>query len=249
MFGLNMSGCAVNGINSHAEAVGFYERCPIKGGHEYGDERRIKGKESSRQLSVRIRNTGEVAFRYHNTDVVTWHPDNSYAVETFPSRSTCEFASRFMPNQHLLAGEGARLHIGPWDTGRVYPVTRPAPVRGDTVKTNAVFERQVVDRKGAKMILNATRYAEYRDWYNVMFPMVRDSMPYSWKRKWLSPMELMEMLDDPAQWHDIMMGIGGTPAHVREVFYRDRSHLAYKTERAKYLPASKANNKWRVTLD
>ena len=248
-FGLNMYHCAVSSISSHAEAVTFYERCPVKRGHDYGDERRIKGKESSRQMSVRILKNGDVAFKYHATDVVTWRMDNSYVIESYASRSTCEFANRFIPPRHWLYKEGARLGIGAWDTGTVYPVVHHVTVRGDHVETKAMFTRKVVDRKGAKQVLAGTRYVEYRDWYNVMFPMVRDTMPRSWQRKWWTPSELVEMLNDPDQWHAIMVGQHGSPKDVREMLYRANWETAYTTVRAATLPADKINNTWGVTCE
>jgi len=248
MFGLNMHACAVRSISSHAEAVAFYERCPVKGGHDYGDERPIKGKERSRQMNVRIRKSGEVVFRYHSTDVVTWRPDNSYVIESYASRSTCQFANSFIPAHHWLTKEGSRLGIGTWSEGTVHPVIRKVTVHGDHVETDAVFTRTVVNRKGAKEVLAATRYAEYRDWYNVMFPMIRDTFAPSWQRKWWAPAELMTMLNDPEQWHAIMTGHTGTPANVREVLYSDSWDQAYKTVRAATLRARKANNTWRSAI-
>jgi hypothetical protein len=243
-----MYSCAVRSINSHAEAVAFYESCPIKGGHDYGDERPIKGKESSKQMRVRIPKNGDVVFRYHYLDVVRWRADNSYVLESYPSRSTCSFANCFLPREHWLTKEGARLGIGSWSDGTVYPVVRMAIVRGDHVETDGIFTREVVNRKGAKEVLAETRYAEYRDWYNVMFPMVRDTMAPSWQRKWSTPADLMEMLNDPDQWHAIMTSIHGTPENVREVLYRDSWDRAYTTARAASLPARKANNTWRSAL-
>jgi len=152
-----MHACAVRSISSHAEAVAFYERCPVKRGHDYGDERPIKGKERSRQMNVRIRKSGEVVFRYHSTDVVTWRPDNSYVIESYASRSTCQFANSFIPAHHWLTKEGSRLGIGTWSEGTVHPVIRKVTVHGDHVETDAVFTRTVVNRKGAKEVLAATR--------------------------------------------------------------------------------------------
>jgi hypothetical protein len=248
MFGLNMYRCAVRDINSHAEAVAFYKSCPIKGGHDYGDERPIKGKESSKQMGVRIPKNGDVVFRYHSVDVVTWRADNSYVIETYASRSTCAFANCFLPREHWLTKEGAHLGIGSWSEGTVYPVVRRVTVRGDHVETDGIFTREVVDRKGAKEVLAETRYAEYRDWYNVMFPMIRDTFAPSWQDKWWAPAELMEMLNDPDQWHAIMTGLHGSPKDVREVLYSNSWDQAYTTVQAATLPASKANNTWRSAL-
>ena len=244
MFGLNMYSCAVRSINNHAGAVAFYERCPLKRGHDHGDERRIKGKESSKQMSVRIRKNGDVAFKYHNTDVVTWRPDNSYVVDSYSSRSTCEFANCFLPGSHFLTKECSRLHIGGWSIGTVYPISDTATVHGEHVKSDAVFTRDVVDRVGAKEVLARTRYAEYRDWHNVMFPMVRNDLPRSGERAWFSPQQTLELLEDADRWHDLMMGKQGTPPHIREMLYHDDRATAYTTMQETSLPAAKINNTW-----
>jgi hypothetical protein len=243
-----MYSCAVRSINNHAEAVAFYESCKIKGGHDYGDERPIKGKENSKQMHVRIRKNGDAVFKYHHTDVVRWRPDDSYEIEGYRSRSTCSFANCFIPVSHYLTKETTRLQIGSWSDGVTYPVVGSATVYGDNVQTDAVFVREVVNRKAAKGILAQTRYSEYRDWYNVMFPMVRDTLPPSWQRKWYSPIDMMAMLNDVDRWHDIMMSTGGNPAAVREMLYRDSGDRAYTTVQAATLPVSKANNTWRVTV-
>ena len=244
MFGLNMYSCAARSINNHAEAVAFYESCKTKRGHDHGDERRIKGKESSKQMSVRIRKNGDVAFKYHDTDVVTWRPNNSYVVHGWASQSTATFASTFMPHNHFMSRECQRLQIGSWSDGTVYPVWRSVTVYGDTVQTNGVFARQVVDRKAARVVLARTRYAECRDWYNVTIPMMRDSMPPSWNRKRYSPSEFVSMLDDTDRWLDIMLSVGGTPDAVREMLYRNSGDEVYITVTEATLPANKAGNTW-----
>lgn len=241
MFGLNMYSCAARSINNHAEAVAFYESCKTKRG---SDERRLRGKETSRNMTVRIDASGNVLFKYHDTDVVTWRPNNSYVVHGWASRSTATFASTFIPDNHFMSRECQRLHIGSWSYGTVYPVWRSVTVYGDTVQTNGVFVRQVVDRKAARVVLARTRYAEYRDWYNVTIPMMRDSMPPSWNRKWYSPSEFVSMLDDTDRWLDIMLSVGGTPDAVREMLYRNSGDEAYITVTEATLPASKANNTW-----
>lgn len=41
--------------------------------------------------------TGAIAFQLYDTDVVTWHPDNSFEIDNFGSATTTGFASRFTP--------------------------------------------------------------------------------------------------------------------------------------------------------
>jgi len=246
MFGLNMYQCAVGSIDSYEEAVAFYKNCSVKGGHDYGDARPIKGKESSKQMNVSVSKDDEVRFRYHNTDVVVWCPDGSYVIESYPSRSTCTFANCFIPRAHHLTKEGARLQIGEWSDGILYPVLRKAVVRGDHVETTAEFLREAVDRKGSKVVLATTRYAEYREWHGLMYPMVAATA--TGYRQYLDRNTIVEMLADPDRWHDLMMSREGTPAQVRETIYSLNRDQCYRVETAKALPASKGNNTWSTVL-
>ena len=41
---------------------------------------------------------GAIAFRLYQTDVVTWHPDNSVEIDNFGTKTTTGFAKRFLPN-------------------------------------------------------------------------------------------------------------------------------------------------------
>ena len=46
---------------------------------------------------VRKLSSGGIAFRLYNTDVVVWFPDNSIEIENFGTKSTTQFASKFLP--------------------------------------------------------------------------------------------------------------------------------------------------------
>jgi hypothetical protein len=236
-----MHDCAVYSINSYAEAVAFYEACPTRKGQGPHDERRIKGKKNSPQMGVQIVHNA-VKFRYHRTDVVTWHPSNSYTVSTFESRSTCEFANRFLPDGHYLTRTGSVLVTGVV----VHPVIGGIAVQGDNVTheyPGTVFKKERVDRKAAKRVLAQTRYSEYREWHNAMWPMVRGQRMTSF----LSIPAILEMLEDDSKWHEIMMSYEGHPDSIRKIIYSEYSREIYYDEVRETLPPGSNFEAWRVS--
>lgn len=78
---------------------------------------------------------GKIAFRLYDTDVVIWHPDNSFEVENYGTSTTTGFADRFTPR-------GIHLHH-PSREGGHYMVSYPtaphqmwqdrAMVQGDVI--------------------------------------------------------------------------------------------------------------------
>lgn len=247
MFGLSMHGCKVSSINSHAEAVAFYNSCKVKRGHDHGDERPIRGKERS-NMSVRITDN-VVKFRYHNTDVVSWYPDNSFRIETWESNSTCEFARVFTPRGTSMTKQGQVLEHN--DT--YYPLRGSLTVHADGRVVQGYpgtcFSIVRTDRRKGKEALANTRYAEYRQWYNVMWPMVRDTawLGYNWDVERFYE----DYLADEDRWHDLMMTAIGDPNILRKLIYRDAADSPFHTEYADTLPGNTSwhtLSKWSVSV-
>lgn len=245
-FSVEMHTASISTINKHADAVAFYGTCREKG--EYGEERRIKGKETSPQMGVRIGSNGDVLFRLHRTDVIIWHRNSSYTVNAYPSRSTDAFASAFMGGNAVLAKMGSQIMIGSYHSpvAAVYPIYLSATVRGSVVKTDAVFTKEVINRKAAKKVLAATRYAEYRKWYNAMWPMVRDSMPPLYGREYLVKRSGSELISDPDEWHRVMVSRHGSPESIRQSIYAINWREVHETTTKKTLPRNHQRG-WGVT--
>ena len=197
----------------------------------------IPGKENNRDLSVRMTAKG-VAFRYHSTDVITWHRDGSYTYAPWNSRSTCSFFNQFCPIGTYLTRCGAVLIID--DTG--YAPCGPVRVKDGKPSGGLTwFHRERVDRKAAKRVLAETRYAEYREWYKIMKPLLGDQQQRYF--------DAAEALEDESNWP--MMAschLGdGHPDRVRKAIYAYNHHECYKTETAESLPADQAHRSvWRV---
>lgn len=249
MFGLSMHNCKVSQLNSHADAVAFYERCRDRPGHE---ERRIAGKEGSRVMGVRLLASGDVCFRYHDTDVVVWSADDTVRVNTYPSRATCEFANRFLPRDVYLQGEGSQLRVD----AVVYPVVWHISITasGDVVHANpgTHFWRRTIDQRKARALIAQTKLGEYTAWHKVMFAMVKDTFGGTKDRPYVSPRDALEMLDAPEQWHDLMCSTKGSPATLRSLIYAQAewtSNDPFKVTTAATLPPTgRSLKKWEVRM-
>lgn len=218
-FGFNMRG--VPYVKTYNEAVAMFEKAvPWRNG---GDDRPLPGKRS-RTYGVRM-NGDDVVFRYHRTDVIRWHKDGSYEIDTggYNSRSTCEFANHFMPNRHWLAKQTAHLRIGDW----VYPIvgTRVTVSETGAVSGSGLgrFKKTSINRKKAKAMLTELGYYPYLAWHKLMYPMVQDTMPSKYRRPFMSESNVIEALQAGQDaYHDLMVSYVGEPDTVRELLYRAR---------------------------
>lgn len=216
-FGLSMRG--VSYVTTYDAAVAMYKKATAWRG-EYPDGERPLPQKRSRDYGVRM-DGDDVVFRYHRTDVIRWHKDGSYTLDTggYRTRSTGEFASNFMPQRHCLEKEASCLRIN----GEIWPIAgHKVTVSADGIPSGeglGEFVKRTVNRKKAKALLETLNYPAYRQWHATMFPMVRDSMPPTWRRKYATASYIEAALKDPEQWHDLMMSQSGTPAQVREATY------------------------------
>lgn len=133
--------------------------------------------------------TGAIAFRLYDTDVVTWHNDNSVEIENFGTATTTAFASRFTPRGiHLNrpvsirgndGGNRAICYHAPGGEGRL----DRRMCRGDLVRFTLEGDHQVpdeatldtmrfveVDRKAARAATADLPWKDFDNWLS-MAPM------------------------------------------------------------------------------
>lgn len=180
---------------------------------QLGEEFRIPGKQNSPQMSVRKTATG-IAFRYHHTDVIEWHRDNSYTLTPWSSVSTCTFFGAFSPFGHYLTKNGHALVID----GTAYALAGSVTVaNGEPAGSLGWFQKRRVDREEAKRVLAGTKYEEYRIWYKTFRPMLEFVTPgFYWSNK-----DIIDILEDTDMWVKLATGTGrdGSPAGVRRAIY------------------------------
>lgn len=238
-FTLNMRDVPV--VASYADAENFLTRSakdPWKG---VDDEFPIINKRRNRDMGVRRKANGDIAFRYWRTDVITWHSDGSYTYEPWNSRSTCSFFNAFCPSGHYLTRDGEVLVTG----DKAYPIGSHAPVkvREDEV-INGVpgcFSKSVVNKAGAKKVLASTRYAEYRAWYKIMRPLLQEN-------SYIAGWEVKDFLADERLWPKLAMcRAHGEPERLRQYIYGENAAECYEDQHYDTLPRELARqSRYRV---
>lgn len=237
-------------INTYADALRFHDKASQKPWRNGGEDFPFPGKRV-RQYGVRKLADGSIAFRYHSTDVVTWHPDDSCTLDPWNSQSTQAFANHLLPRHVYTTSQCSKLVTGGWQDGWVYPLSGKVRIGGpdDAIITGARFAIERVNRKRAKVALARTRYAEYREWYGLMRPMLGDG--FTPDGTWLLEHEALGLLADEQCWHKLMTcrwGHLGHPDNLREIIYRKNYSEVYCTEYADRLPARSNISKWRVCV-
>lgn len=170
-----LSGTNLPSLRSYAAALKHYEGAPEqdclwRGLQLYEGHRRNSSK---RDTSKRIRkeSDGTLSLRYHHTDLVCWHPDNTVSFEFHGSQSSQTFASCFTPpgldyirradaafihqtdGLYLCEGSNARLRFKEFKPG-VWACVNPHAAR--------LFEGYTIDRKRMAAIQKKLR--PFLDW-------------------------------------------------------------------------------------
>jgi hypothetical protein len=99
--------------HDYASAVEAFNRSPDWGRHSgrYYGEKRMTSRCDRDHMGVRIEpSSGDVIFRYHRTDVVTWHKNDTFTINPYQSMSTSAFIGAFTPTgvyAQMTYGAGA----------------------------------------------------------------------------------------------------------------------------------------------
>jgi hypothetical protein len=80
-------------LSTYSDALRFWENAATWRGES---NERILDSRKKRRVNIRQLRDGSIACRLYNTDVVTYHPDNSMTIESWASVSTDEFANRLL---------------------------------------------------------------------------------------------------------------------------------------------------------
>ena len=113
-----------------------------------------------------------------------------------------------------------------------------------TIDTDTLFSRDVVNREGAKRVLADTNYAEYRKWHAVMLPLLIPQDGRYHRASWLS-MSPLKALEDQDMWPDLLRSAYGRPDYLRNYIYQN--HAAECYERADYRSLPTSNEKGNAT--
>lgn len=105
-------------VRDYASARAALEnRCAKSRGHRHdaypGGGWVPLGHKRSSVTSIRMARDESIVCRLYNTDVVTWHPDNSVSVIAYPTKTTAAFANALLPSGLNLGGESELMTFFP----------------------------------------------------------------------------------------------------------------------------------------
>lgn len=152
-------------ITSWQQAKDFWEEAkPLRANPDY----RFLGRSRDQSKWV-IRRPGDVfAFRYHRTDVVTYHPDGRLVIKPYSSTSTVLFASRLTPSYLTISGSSgtrrtrASFRVNNCTTRTEFVVdTHTQQLRTQDLVREYVVKR--VSQKGGLYTALARRFIMLRD--------------------------------------------------------------------------------------
>ena len=244
-FGLNPYTNDVPVVSSFAGAVEAWRSIKPLRGSLASDPKPIGRRERRNPKQVRAEldpATGEptrVIFRYHQTDVVTWHADDTCVIETYPSRSTTTFAACLLPRSVYLHGEcsGLELLVPPTRERRCYMTNgqritlrvgedgfaMPFPDAEQPDGTQPV-DHIKIDVKAANALYKRYRLREFKTFYNAFMATTNyepshddrriDTGPSRWRTDMVSPSDVLAILEAGSrdQWAGIARALAATEA-------------------------------------
>jgi hypothetical protein len=248
-------------ISSYADALKEWEQAKLfRGGKGEHDERKLFDDSRPRLRTIRKNTDGDIIFKMYSTDVITWHPDNTFTVREYASKTTNEFANPYTPsgfwcsfplvsvdNMRAKRSENRwRSHVAIFDLS-VGPVRFHKTKYGwEPVDMGDLrpFKVVSVDRVAADKALAATNYREFANVAQAILAMsgrepqrLRPFSSYRGEVR-VMPDKLMEMLAEK-KYRDILECYGSANRAVtqtREVIYTQAR--CFKTETRPWLSRS-----------
>ncbi len=235
-------------LRSYAAALSFWESAP-----RWPDEPVERALDSKRKKFVTIRKLSDnsIACRLHNTDVVTFHPDNSVSIQPYQSISTDEFFNRL----------GVSGGLQSWFNSRVIrvreywyqAVSRDAlRISLDTLEWRtppAPFKIRTIDRKRAKAARDQYDYAAFAGWAKML--EASQTTP-EFRSGWFNHNTILDRLQDRNDWPTLIVlkkygqivDANATIKRVREAIYLEQPEV-YNTEVKPYLDGWTEIEKWK----
>lgn len=213
------------GINGYDEAVSYFEGCkPWRG---KPDDPRPMQERRSRLMSVRREANGDIAFRYHNTDVVVWHKDNTFTITVWPSQSTDVFANSFTPAGFGSGMAADNVRIMTTTGWRIYKAKPVMLFQFDTysrcmslLSQPEPFTKYGVNRERMKQVRVESGFADFKAWALAYEAIANPKRPTPYYkllfRSWTNS-TLLTMLANKERWVELTEGFSGVETCLRKV--------------------------------
>lgn len=152
-------------LTNYAAALRFWERADKW--RDYENDRVLDSKRK-KYVTIRKLRDESIACRLHNTDVVTFHPDNTMTVVPWRSVSTDAFFNSLCSGHHLWSWFNIGLILV---NDKYYRAVDRLKIRCDPVQLLSEpppFKITTINRKVATEVRKQYRYNEFAAWVKMM---------------------------------------------------------------------------------
>ena len=238
-------------LDKYQDALTFWQQAG-----KWRDEENERVLDDRRKKYVNIRQTrdGSIACRLHNTDVVTYHPDNTLTLVSWASVSTDEFAGRLLgwTNVDTYFNQGF-IKVGDkfYQASNTIELAYNPDTEGYAVtNTPEPFRISTVNRKEANAVLKEYDYKAFADWVRMVAAsgMVFDRRIYGRPRATVllpDRQRWEELVEFESHWNsDLRVLVAPTLESVRKSLYQDNPQV-YDVVTMPYLTEWAEVERWK----
>lgn len=265
-------------IRTYAQAVKHIEECTCWRGETGDHDWRPISENRKRYLQGRIAPNGDVELRYHQTNVVTVHPDDRITLDlSYPSRSTAAFATALVDDMWVTFDSNYTPAI---QTGRMWKfnpetnnyersdtcfvwsvdpfcVVKHTGERIQVLSGSNPIEQHVLNRTATNKITRAEPYKSFRTWltaYRNFKPIDADTKKHWWYRTEfkLDAHDILDILADKDRWPEIAeqeCRVNVTLEHVREALYGEAKEPLAEVITHPYATSYEQLRQWTRSAD
>lgn len=214
------------------------------------DERALDTKRK-KHVTIRKLRDNSIACRLHNTDVITFHPDNTMTVKPWSSISTDEFFNSLIGANHgILAWFNTGL-IRVQDKFYIaYDELKIDCASGRLLSEPRPFRISTINRKKSGEVRKLYSYQDFATWVKMMAAM--NEIPPRQNRMWVALHDVCSMMQDRNDWPALMLttdypprvDVIGTLNRVREGIY-DKHPEVYDVKVRPHLATWQEVRQWK----
>lgn len=190
-------------VTNYDQALEYWSSAkPWRGEVGENDDRPLKHRRN-RNMGVRKLANGNIAFRFHHTDVVTYTPANTVWLVPYASVSTDAFASALTPERIYAGFNSGYINI----EGKLFKVLHGDPIEIDVatkeiIKGHEPWSRDVLNVKRANAACKALGYRQFAQMVTAMDRLSPHRVFHTSGYR-TDKSDLLRMLSDRTQWADL----------------------------------------------
>lgn len=237
-------------ITSYDSAHRFWERAQHWRGQDNEHDERVLDSKRKKHVTIRKLHDNSIACQLHNTDVVTFHPDNTMTVKPWNSISTDEFFNQLLGGFNSVRAWFNRGLIRVGDKFyNAFDTLKIDCASGQLLSEPRPFKIRTINRKKSNEVRKLYNYQDFATWVRMLAAMGERSHT---KTAWWTAATTLNLLSNRNSWPDLLrcanyegvVDASGTLTRVREAIYLEHPEV-YDVTVKPYLTSWKEVAQWK----